>query len=249
MSEYTYVALDWSNFDDSLNMETNIELGGVITKERMDHHEEGLVHANMPMDIFIMPGNDEVTTITEKDGRKRVEVYSSTVEPRQAPMNIIIDPSDENTTQVNDTDSARNIVVKTDAVEPRWPSNLIIQLIPGEKDSVSISDDDQTDTRTIQVTSLFLNTCAIKPQEREVVLEFNDWVGNEAPFTQDIYIEAEIAPNSFVKFTKGLEITSEQVKEMNACGIKVQENLDGTYTAIAENKYPTVDIPLHVSIL
>lgn len=249
MDNYRYLPLDWANFDESLNMETNIELGGVITKERMDHHEEGLIHANMPMDIFIVPGNDDVTIVTENDGKKRVEVYSSSVEPKRPPMYIIIDPSDEDTTQVEDTEKSRNILIKSTSVEPRWPGNLEIQLLPGEEDGVLITDDSDTDTRKIQITSSFLGTCAIKPQEREVVLEFNDWFGNKAPFTQDIYIEAEVLPNSFVKFTKGLEITEEQIQEMNACGIRVQENLDGTYTAIAENRIPDIDIPLHVSIL
>lgn len=249
MAEYRYIALDWSDFNESLNMETNIELGGVLTKERMQHHEEGLVYANMPMDIFIMPGNDDITTVTEKDGRKRVEVYSSEVEPKHAPLYIIIDPTNENTTTVNNTDKARNILVKTNSVEPRWPENLEIQLIPGEKDAVLVTDVKETNTRKIQITSSFLNTCAIKPQEREVVLEYNDWMGNSAPFTQDIYIEAEVFPNSFVRFTKGLEITQEQIREMNECGVTVRENLDGTFTAIAGNKIPDIDIPLHVSIL
>lgn len=250
MSSFEYQPQDWSNFREDLNMETNIELGGVATPERMEHMEEGIQYANYPLVITIEPGSDDITNIDFKDGRKYVQIISSSLEPKRGVLNIVIEPSKEDTTTVNDTDKARNVIVKSTAVEPKWPSKLEFQLIPDSvRNDAVVEDDIETDTRKIIIYSTFLNTVAIKPVEREIVIDIEDWKGSKSPFEAEIQIEAEINPNSFVKFTKGLEITKEQIAMMNECGVQVIENLDGTFKAIATEKIPTMDIPLHVSIL
>lgn len=246
---YSYIPQDWDKYNSKLNMETNIELGGVATPEKMNHIEEGLIHSNMPISIIIVPSDIEITEIEEKDGRKILTVMTDKIEPKQKPINITIQPSDENTTSVTESKNkkTKEILVKTANIEPKWPENLEITLLPGEKDLVTIEDEDKL--RRIIIKSSFLNSCAIKPSEREIVIYTEDWtIGTDYPYEASVTVEADITPSSFVKFTKGSNITKEQLSVIANNKINIIENLDGTFKAVAET-LPKIDIPLHVAIL
>lgn len=246
---YKYIPQDWQKFNNKLNMETNIELGGVATPERMEHIEEGLIHANAPLSIEIIPGVSASTTITEKDGRKYITVVTDALEEKWKPMNIILDPSDEENTEVTETKATKNIIIRSTKVEPRWPSKLEVVLIPGDKDNVKIEDDEDNDVRKLLITSRFLNTVAIKPLSREIVIDIDDWVeGVDNPYEAYLNVEAEIDSCTFVRFTKGSNITREQLNEIDTCEIRVVENLNGTFKAVAKTR-PSIDIPLHAAVL
>lgn len=247
MGQFNYKPQDWQNYDNRLDNETNIELGGVVTPERMEHLEDGIVHANMPITIILKSGEDDITDIVEEDGRKTITITSSAIEPKWNPINMVITPSNEDSTKVTEVDNRKNIIVKTSAVEPKWPDKLEITLVPENKDDVLIVDKDNT--RQIIIRSTFLNTCVTRAAEREVVIDIDDWVEVETNhFEAEIHIEAEILPSNFVKFTKGLEITKEQLREIDLCGLEIIEKLDGRFIASAKVQ-PTIDIPFHVSIL
>ena len=250
MSQFSYKPQDWQNYDRRLDNETNIELGGVVTPERMEHLEEGIVHANMTIMIILQTGEDEITDIVEEDGQKIITITSPVIEPKWKPMNITITPSQENSTKVTEVNDKKNIIIKTSSVEPKWPEKLDIVLSPSDKDGkddVLVVDD--ADTRKIVIRSSYLKTCVTRATEREVVIDIDDWVeiGLEH-FEAEIHVEAEILPSNFVKFTKGIEITKEQLREIEFCGVEIVEKLDGRFIASARVK-PTIDIPFHVSIL
>lgn len=244
---FTYKPQDWQKYDPSLNMDTNIELGGVATPEKMDHIEEGLVHANMPIVIELIPSDTPFTTIEERDGKKYITVMTDSIEPKQKPITITINPSNKDTTEITESKSTKDILVNTTAVEPRWPDKLVIDLIPGKENSVEFKDKDNT--RTLLVKSKFLNEVAIKPQERDIVIYEDQWIRDtDGQYYSDIEVEAEILPSSFIKITKGLNITRSQLEEIRKCKVQTIEELDGSLKAIAQTR-PTIDIPLHVSIL
>lgn len=247
MSQFKYKPQDWQNYDDRLDSATNVEIGGVVTPERMEHIEEGLEHANMPIYITIEAGEDEFTDVYEEDGKKNIVIVSPVIEPKWKPINITITPSDENSTKVTETTEKKNISIKTSALEPKWPDKLEITLLPGNRDDVLIVD--QKDTRKMTIRSAFLKTCVTRATEREVVIDIDDWVEVELEhFEAEIHVEAEILPSNFVKFTKGLEITKEQLREIELCGVEITEKFDGRFIASARVQ-PTIDLPFHVSIL
>lgn len=250
---FKYKPQDWQNYNPDYTMEVNIEVGGVITPERLDHIEEGLVHANMPLNIEIVPDpENDITSTEEDDGRKYIQVISSAVEPRHDSIDISIVPANENSTNIEDDKEtkSRTIEINTNSVEPRWPSKLAIQLIPYKYDDVLIIDEPETDTRKIQIRSSFLDTCAIKPSERDIVLYMDDWVLNEETglYEIPINIEAEVLPTSFVKFTKGKKITKQQLKAIDDFGVAFTEHLNGTFKATATT-LPNIDIPFLAVIL
>lgn len=250
---FKYRPQDWQNYNPDYTMEVNTEVGGVITPERLNHMEEGLVHANMPINIEIVPDAENDITSTEEDaGKKYIQVISSSIEPRHNSVDIIINPTNENKTVIEDDKETKSRVIEinTDSIEPRWPSRLEIQLIPYEYDDVLIIDEPKIDTRKIQIKSSFLNTCAIKPSERDIVLYMDDWVLNDETglYEIQINIEAEVLPTSFVKFTKGKRITKQQLKAIDDFGIAFVEHLNGTFKATA-TALPNIDIPFLAVIL
>lgn len=247
MDRYVYKPQDWQNYDDELDNETNIELGGVVTPERMEHIEEGIVHANISTSYIIESGDMEMTNEEVEDGRKIITITTPSLEPRQNPLDIRIIPDSEESTSVDNKNDKKTITIKTPNVEPKWPDKLDIVLKPSEVDIVEIEDED--DTRTICIKTTLINNCLTRPYQRDIVIYINDWREVDVnQFEADIHIEAEILPSSFVKFTKGLEITNEQLQEIEFCGVQIIEKLDGTFKALARVA-PTIDLPFHVTIL
>lgn len=250
---FKYQPQDWQKYDSKLNIDTNIELGGVATPERMEHIEEGLVHANKALSIEIIPADIEMTENSEKDDRRVLTVYTDKIEPLQRPITITIDPCNEDTTTITELENktTKDILVKTSKLEPRWPENLeiVLEESTNDEDYTIVEDIKDDKLRRITIKSAFLNNVAIKPAERDLVLYRDRWVtGTDYPFEFNIGIEAEVTPSNIVRFTKGLNITSAQIVQLNKCKVKTVENLDGTFKAVAQTR-PSIDIPLHVVIM
>lgn len=253
MSKYKYQPQDWQKYDSKLNIETNIELGGVATPERMEHMEEGLVHANMPLQIELIPSDIELTENDEMNGKRVITVYSDKIEPLQRPITITISPSNEDTTTIIELPNkkTKDILVKTTSVEPRWPENIeiILQESPNGIDITEVEDIDKDKLRRITIKSSLLQNMVSKPSEREFVLYRNNWVrGADYPYEYRIGIEAEVTPSNIVRFTKGSNITSTQILAINQCKVRVIEGLDGSFKAVSQTP-PTIDIPIHVTIM
>lgn len=250
MSKYKYQPQDWQKYDSKLNMETNVELGGVATPERMEHIEEGLIHANMPLNIEIIPSDVEMTENDELDGKRVITIYTNKIEPLQRPITIKIVPSNEDTTTITELENkkTKDILVKTSSLEPRWPQNLEIILQEDDIDSTTVEDIERENVRKIVVKSSFLKGM-IKPAERELVLYRTRWVsGTEYPYEYHIGIEAEVTLSNIVRFTKGSNITTTQITAINRHKVKVIESLDGVFKAVAQT-VPDIDIPVHVTIM
>lgn len=246
MGGFRYKKQDWTEYNNDLSVDTNIEIGGVATPEKLEHMEEGIYKANLPIVLSIQYSEDELTNEEIVDGIRYLDIYTPNIEPKAKNISILINPAIEDSTDIKTENGNKTITINTTQVEPRWPKSMEIFLVQSIKDRTIVKDQD--DVRKIIVYSSLLNSLASKPTEREVVIDIKHWVEKEGKYEAEVYVEAEIGQSNIVRFTKGNEITSEQITEMNRCKVKVIENIDGTFKAEAES-IPTIDIPLHIVII
>lgn len=246
MGGFRYKKQDWTEYNSDLTLDTNIEIGGVATPEKLEHIEEGIYKANLPIAISLQYSETEITNEEIVDDVRYIDIYTPNIEPKSKSISIFIKPAASDSTEIKTENGDKTITINTTAIEPKWPKTTEITLVQSIKDRTIVKDQD--DVRKILVYSSMLNSLASKPKEREIVIDIKHWIEKDDKYEADVYVEAEISQSNIIRFTKGNEITSEQITEMNRCKVKVIENLDGTFTAIAES-IPTIDIPLHVVII
>lgn len=241
-----YLKQDWSNYDDDLTIQDNIANGGVATVERLEHMEEGIAAANnTQMDITVIPGSEDLCIVSEEKGIKRIEVRTSSLEPKQLPIEVMIYPGDVDNTVIEEIDGKKRLNVFSSSVESKWPA-MDIQIVAGKDNKTKVEDIDGKRKITIYTTAL--NSFTTAAVEKDIIVDIDDWVGDVAPFESIIAIDG-ITSSNILRFTKGSQITDDQLKAVKDCGVSVVEDLDGTIRVVASKSKPIIDIPIHVTII
>ena len=96
-----YLEQIWDNYDLVLGYQANVANGGVVTRERLNHMEKGIAKAcNTDIDIKVVSGKEDITSVTEDKYGMHIEVTSSEIEPKQGELVIKIVPARTDSTSV-----------------------------------------------------------------------------------------------------------------------------------------------------
>lgn len=248
-----YLKQTWENYDYKKSFVDNMAVGGVVTRERLQHMEDGIAAANNErMNIVVIPGEEDISSVVETLSNNYLEVRTSHLEPKHKPLRVIISPAAIDSTEVVPDEKGRRLIrIGASMLEPKQPP-MQITLRPAEENKTVIEDiiepDKNYNRREVTVHSKFLNQLAFKVREKEVMVTIDDWVLNNGYYESILNLEDLVSSSNIVRITRGDDPTEDQLDAIHRCEISSKEEFDGTFKLIAKYR-PSIDIPVHITII